>query len=236
MSVEDEIVLGVHADNARAVLKEWTTEGPLHFPRKEDALGRVDLVMTMESMGCIGDKDARIFAPRSMIETMYGFKQPVSYLVVHDGDGRIMQAKRTKKSVDNRIHDKFTIGFGGHISLFDAYNGCEEFDLEYLKAAFEYNAQRELYEELGRNSSDDFDVVCMINDDSNDVGKVHLGLVAFVRLEGAPKASDEHTTISWLDLAGVKEQLGNGVTLENWSRFLAEELVREDGRLPRVLR
>lgn len=219
----DELVLAVDAKNVRDVITE-TENGPLFFDTPAESVERVGWISE--------DRDARVFIPRSQIESMTQYKQPCSYAIVHDGAGKILMGKRTKYSTEGRLKERVLIGFGGHISLQDAWHGSEEFEHEYIKAPFEYNVAREISEELDVSFDDDPEIVCLINDESNEVGRVHLGIVTVIRANRAPRASTEHSMLAWVDRAGLR---GIREKAEPWSQLLIDELLSPECRLPRVL-
>ena len=64
------------------------------------------------------------------------------------------------------MHSKSSIGIGGHISTLD-----ENSNDPYL-----VGMQRELDEEVAIDSEFEVQCVGLINDDSNEVGRVHLAL------------------------------------------------------------
>ena len=55
------------------------------------------------------------FRPRAEAETDPSWKQLIPYLVLRDGE-RIFLMRRTKAGGDERLHDRYTIGVGGHVN------------------------------------------------------------------------------------------------------------------------
>src|ERR671912_1765665 len=53
------------------------------------------------------------FRPRDEVETDPSWKQVIPYLALRDGD-RIFLMRRTKAGADERLHDRYSIGIGGH--------------------------------------------------------------------------------------------------------------------------
>src|ERR1700733_11866669 len=110
------------------------------------------------------------FAPRSAAETDPTLKQIIPYtLLVHEG--RVLHYVRGKKAGEQRLVAKGSIGIGGHINDHD--EGLFAMD----RAAYEAAVRREVGEELRVGASYTDHVVALLNDDSNEVGKVHLGVV-----------------------------------------------------------
>ncbi len=102
------------------------------------------------------------FEPRPAMESDPSFKQVIPYLVLRDGpDWFLMQ--RTRAGGDSRLHERWSIGVGGHLNPGDA-------DLAGGLA-------REWREELVAAFEPDYRFVGLLNDDTTDVGRVHLGVV-----------------------------------------------------------
>lgn len=102
------------------------------------------------------------YVPRPAAEDDRSLKQIIPYLVLRDGD-RWFLMHRTRAGADVRLHDRWSIGVGGHLNPGDG--GL----LEGLR--------REWHEELRADFTPDFRLVGLLNDDTTDVGAVHLGAV-----------------------------------------------------------
>lgn len=150
------------------------------------------------------------FLPRSIMETDPTYKQIIPYLVfMHEGKLFLMQ--RQAKASETRLQSKFSLGIGGHIREED----IQDADIVAW-------ARREFHEEVVY--ADDFTVepLGILNDDSNDVGKVHVGFVYLLRGSSA--------NIS------VQEELKSGVLLtlnecamfydrmETWSQIVFDAI------------
>ena len=99
---------------------------------------------------------------RAAAETDPRYKQIIPYLVLRDGQ-RWFLMQRTRAGTDARLHDHWTIGIGGHL---DAADGDIEGGL-----------RREWLEELEADFVPEPVAIGVLNDDSTDVGSVHLGIV-----------------------------------------------------------
>ena len=101
-----------------------------------------------------------------------GFKQVIPYLVLRD-DERYFLMRRTRAGGDVRLHDRWSIGVGGHLNP-----GDENID---------GGLRREWSEELIADFVPEFRFVGLLNDDTTAVGQVHLKVqVAASGLEGSP--------------------------------------------------
>ena len=55
------------------------------------------------------------FRPRAECETDPSWKQVIPYLVLRDR-GRLFLMRRTRAGSDQRLHERYTIGIGGHVN------------------------------------------------------------------------------------------------------------------------
>ena len=86
------------------------------------------------------------------------------------------------------------------------------------------NAQRELEEEVGllEANSQNLKYIGFINDDTNDVGKVHIGVVFKIKVNSNDIEVRETDTlkIQWLE----KERIDNNDEFETWSALILKDL------------
>lgn len=164
------------------------------------------------------DPRHNLFLPRPAAENDPTHKQLIPYLVLRHGD-RVLCYTRGKSGGESRLHAKMSIGIGGHINDGDSH--AAHFDsAAYLRAV-----ERELHEELEIGCGYRHRAVALINDDSNDVGRVHLGVVHLVDLESADVRPREDA-IRGLEFLGVAELEARRETLETWSQICLGELDR----------
>jgi predicted NUDIX family phosphoesterase len=102
------------------------------------------------------------FRPRGEVEPDRSWKQVIPYLVLRDGP-RYFLMRRTRAGGDARLHDLWTIGVGGHLNPGDG-------DLAG-------GLRREWAEEVVADFEPEFELIGLINDDTTDVGSVHVGAV-----------------------------------------------------------
>jgi predicted NUDIX family phosphoesterase len=153
------------------------------------------------------------FVERSAAEDDRALKQVIPYLVLRDGK-RYFLMRRTQAGADARLHDRFSIGVGGHLNPGDV-------DLAG-------GLRREWSEEVDAAFDPEFTLVGLLNDDTTDVGAVHLGAVFTADAAGRPVAIRETEKLSGgfapaTEVAAVLEHL------ETWSALVFEFLER-DGR------
>jgi predicted NUDIX family phosphoesterase len=148
------------------------------------------------------------FVPRSAAEEDPTHKQVIPYLVLRDA-GRWFLMRRTKAGGDARLHDRWSIGVGGHLNPGDAgVEGC---------------LRREWAEELVADFVPDFEPVGLLNDDTTAVGAVHVGFVYAADAAGRPVAIRETEKLVGAfaptdEVAAVRDDL------ETWSRLVFDAL------------
>ena len=161
-------------------------------------------------------RENNFFTPRGPAETNPELKQIIPYVVlVHDG--RVLHYVRGKKAGEQRLVAKGSIGIGGHMNDHD--EGLFIFD----RAAYDAAVQREVSEELMLGAKYTNRVVALLNDDSNEVGRVHLGVVHVFQLESddVQKGEAMITELQFLDRAQLLARRG---ALETWSQFCLDHL------------
>ena len=167
--------------------------------------------------------DQLCFRPRGEMETDPQFKQLIPYVVLTLGEGpdmRFFTYVRGGGGGESRLHAKWSIGIGGHISEEDAAGGADP---------YRTGMRRELAEEVTITSEYDDRCVGLIYDPSTEVGRVHLGIVHQFRLESDGVTSNEADIAegafrSWEDLVRDRDRL------ETWSQLALEHFVaRTDG-------
>jgi predicted NUDIX family phosphoesterase len=113
--------------------------------------------------------------------------------------------RRTRAGGDARLHDRYSIGVGGHLNPGDV-------DLAG-------GLRREWAEELDADFFPEFRLVGLLNDDTTDVGAVHLGAVfaadaagRVVRIRETNKLSGAFATSD--EVAAVVDRM------ETWSALV----------------
>lgn len=152
------------------------------------------------------------FMPRPQAELDPSYKQIIPYVImVHDG--KVLNYVRGKRAGETRLVGNRSIGIGGHINPTDdmpLFNN--DFYDTYLAAV-----QREVAEEVSVETSYTDSIVALLNDDSNDVGSVHLGIVHCWHLD-EPKVSKREQMITQMSFMTPDELQQVRDTLETWSQ------------------
>jgi predicted NUDIX family phosphoesterase len=169
-----------------------------------------------------GDLEGRLTAieaaaeylPRSEAERDRSMKQVIPYVVVRDGR-RILLMRRTRAGGDARLHDRFTIGVGGHVGPADG--------------GIAGGLRREWEEELVAAFEPGFRLVGLLNDDTTEVGSVHVGIV--YEVEAGGRAVEIRETdklngsfVSLHDANAVRDRM------ESWSALVLDDLLGRRAR------
>lgn len=167
------------------------------------------------------------FRPRDEVEEDPTFKQLIPYIIFKRGH-LIMSYYRSKLNGETRLRGNRSIGIGGHINPEDDQEHKYPELLnrpDYLSDVYVNGMLREIDEELKFNVQPPeyySRIAGLINDDSNDVGKVHLGVVHLVFLDrGTNMVPKEENIrdINWYrgDAYTKPEALAE---FESWSQIL----------------
>ena len=148
------------------------------------------------------------YEPRPAMEVDPSFKQIIPYLVLRDGECYFLM-RRTKAGGDARLHDRWSIGVGGHVDEGD----------EDLAGGL----RREWHEELVADFEPTFTPYALLNDDTTEVGAVHLGVVILAEAEGRPVSVRETDKLSGT-FATPAEVAAGAEHLETWSRIVFDAL------------
>jgi predicted NUDIX family phosphoesterase len=158
------------------------------------------------------------FMPRSEAEKDPTYKQIIPYVIMIY-DGKYLSYVRGRRAGETRLVGNRSIGIGGHINprddlpLFNA-----DFYQTYVAAV-----EREVAEEVSVNTHHSDHIVALLNDDSNDVGRVHLGIVHYWNLD-APKVAKREQMISQMAFMSSAELQDVRDTLETWSQLCLDSL------------
>ncbi len=158
------------------------------------------------------------FMPRAQAENDPTHKQIIPYALIVHGD-RVLHYVRGKKAGEQRLVSKGSIGIGGHM------NDTDESLFAWDEQAYRAGVEREVNEEIAIGSSFEDRVVALLNDDSTEVGRVHLGVVHVFRL-AEPNVQKREAMITNLSFLTRDELLARRDSLETWSQICVDALDR----------
>jgi predicted NUDIX family phosphoesterase len=151
------------------------------------------------------------FMKRSQVEKDPSFKQLIPYVIM-SCDGKYLSYVRGRRAGESRLVGQRSIGIGGHINNSDdmpLFN--DNFYETYLAAV-----KREVAEEVTVETGYTDRVIALLNDESNEVGSVHLGIVHHWILN-SPKVSRREQMITQMAFMTAAELREVRDTLETWS-------------------
>jgi len=154
------------------------------------------------------------FMDRQAAEDDPTYKQIIPYCIfrVKDASGdRYLHYTRGKSGGESRLHAQVSIGIGGHINPVDKREDNLGMD------TYMAGVNREIEEELKISGSYTNKIVALLNDDSNAVGKVHLGVVHIIDLQNDEVQANEDA-IANLQLSSLEDLKGDLYSrLETWT-------------------
>lgn len=191
MSAADELVLGVARER---LLPDWHWRGVR-------SLAPEPVLTAIERHGR--------YRPRTEAEDDPSWKQIIPYLALCDGE-RLFLMQRTRAGGDARLHDRWSVGIGGHLNPGDGgpLDGW----------------RREWAEEIDADFVPEVRLVGFLNDDTTPVGSVHFGVVLEADAAGRPAGIRERHKLTGRfatldEAAAVREQM------ESWSALVLEALL-----------
>lgn len=144
------------------------------------------------------------------------FKQLISYCLLENEKGEILVYERLSGGGEERLHGQSSIGVGGHMN--------DVVGADSINEVLRVNAQRELEEEVGLASEDsqNMEYIGFINDDTNEVGKVHMGVVFKITVHTSDVEAKETDTlrIKWVEKGSIESY----DDFETWSALILQDL------------
>ncbi|NHM30545.1 hypothetical protein [Neobacillus terrae] len=160
------------------------------------------------------DKESFLLS-RDSAEKNENYKQIIPYAFLTYND-YIYILKRLPKQNEKRLHNKFSVGVGGHINDLMPSGDYNIVETGLLK---------ELNEEIILKDCTiiSLEFKGILNDESNEVGKVHLGFVYHIKLDNQAIEINEteKMTGKWIRIEEIKNYFKN---METWSKILLENL------------
>jgi len=153
--------------------------------------------------------DRHFFIDRPTAEVSPQYKQIIPYVVIRHGDAYFL-LQRTQKQTEARLHHKLSLGIGGHINP----------DTPGLLDGL----QKELEEEVEIDGDYDLTFVGILNDDTTDVGRVHLGAVYVLdaATDHVRVRETEKMTGRWTPRAELAQ---HREAMESWSQIVYDAFI-----------
>src|SRR5437764_15394487 len=161
-------------------------------------------------------RGSNFYIPRPEAETNPGYKQIIPYALIAF-EKTVLHYVRGKKAGEQRLVAKGSIGIGGHM------NETDESLFAMDEDAYRAGVEREVNEEIKIDTSFEDRIVALLNDDSTEVGRVHLGIVRLFKLK-EPNVQKREAMITGLTFLTRDELLDRRTTLETWSQICLDSL------------
>lgn len=151
---------------------------------------------------------AHSFLDRATAEVSPAFRQIIPYVLVACGD-EFFTLQRTAKQTESRLHHKISLGIGGHINPGHSL-------LEGL--------HQELEEEVGIHDPFTLRFRGILNDESTEVGRLHLGAVYWLQAStrNVVVRETDKMTGRW---ARREELKSLRQSMESWSQIVYDQLI-----------
>ncbi|OFU77843.1 DNA mismatch repair protein MutT [Staphylococcus sp. HMSC10B09] len=153
---------------------------------------------------------------RGDMEEDPSYKQLISYCLLENENDEILVYQRLSGGGEERLHGQSSVGVGGHMN--------NVVDADSINEVLRVNAQRELNEEVGlsEDRSQNMEYIGFINDDTNAVGKVHIGVVFKIKVKSSDVEVRETDTlkINWVS----QDEINDLNHFESWSALILKDL------------
>ena len=184
----------------------------------EDSVLVVDrpLPATMNALGAIADYR---FVPRATAETSSVAKQVIPYIVVGSPAG-VLTYQRASSTTERRLRGAWAIGWGGHIEPIDQRGAAQP-----LRSLVRRCAEREIGEELGLPPARTRVELGLIDDETDEVGRYHIGWAEYWHYPEVAVEIDAGTAgaVQW---AAPDDPDLRTLAFERWSCLALDALLR----------
>ncbi|MCT4563299.1 MAG: NUDIX domain-containing protein [Maledivibacter sp.] len=155
------------------------------------------------------------FLDRDIAEYDYDYRQIIPYIIVKNEDSYLL-LKRLNKQTEKRLHGKYSLGVGGHINP-DPSNKYENVIMSGL--------YRELNEEISIKEPFELTFAGVINNQTSDVGKVHVGFLYILEASSLDfeVLEKEKMTGEWVT---QEELTAYYEYLEGWSQIVFDNYIK----------
>jgi predicted NUDIX family phosphoesterase len=152
--------------------------------------------------------DRHTFIDRALAERSAQWRQIIPYVVICNGSD-VFGVTRTAKQTETRLHHKVSIGIGGHIN--PGHSVIE-------------GLHKELDEEVRIGGTYELRLAGVINDESTEVGRVHLGACFLLeaRTRDVVVIETEKMHGEWMTPAQLAAARP---AMETWSQIVYDELL-----------
>ncbi len=158
------------------------------------------------------------FMARPQAEKNPAYKQLIPYVIMAYDDTYLCYIRGGEVD-EARLAEKASIGIGGHVNSSDDIVPIgNDFQKAYSNAV-----AREVAEEVIVDTVHDDRIIGLINDDSNEVGRVHFGIIHLWRL-AIPNVRNREQEICQLRFMNIDELQQLRDKMETWSQLCLDRL------------
>lgn len=157
-----------------------------------------------------------LFMPRSKAETDPSYKQLVPYAALRH-ENSVFCYQRGKSGGEARLHERLSLGVGGHISREDGDIGL---------AAYEVGYARELEEEVAIATPYEQRIAGLVYDPTTPVGQVHVGIIHVLDL-AEPNVEFRDPALADARFLALEEIHRLRDRFETWSHFVIDHVLNQ---------
>ncbi len=161
--------------------------------------------------------EKHVFMSRNQAEYNFEHKQIIPYLIIRNNNNYLL-LQRTSRQTEKRLHNKFSLGIGGHINPDSADHGNN---------LITGGLYKELHEEVLINNPSNLRFIGTINDESNSVSRVHLGLLYELEVlsDKFEVLEKDKMSAQWKSKDTLIEFYSG---LETWSQIVYDNFITSD--------
>lgn len=160
----------------------------------------------------LGQRNCK-FVRRKDAEIDPNYKQLIPYVILRHKDS-IFTYRRGKLLSEERLLGGYSIGIGGHISVNDP---------SLFGIGYDEGLHREMREEIKIESKYEIKTIALVNDDTDEVGKMHFGIIHLAILDN-PAIMANQKSINEAKFLSIPELKKNIYKFENWSKICIGEI------------
>lgn len=176
-----------------------------------------------------------VIGQRERLEQDESVRQILPYVLMYttdpDGTKRFITYRRGKGVGESRLSGNVSIGFGGHVDLDDVVTAGDS--VVDLRATVTTACERELAEEVlimldgAEIEVEQIFPAGLITDNSDAVGRVHLGLVMVAELHPNVVVTCREAELEMLEPMTANELMSSGLPIENWTKIILRAYLGE---------
>ncbi|SKC92130.1 hypothetical protein [Maledivibacter halophilus] len=154
------------------------------------------------------------FLDRDVAEYSYDYRQIIPYIIVKKDDSFLM-LKRLNKQTEKRLHGKYSLGVGGHINP----DQSGKYENIIMSGLF-----KELNEEISIIEPFKLTFSGIINNQTSEVGKVHIGFLYILETSSLDYEvlEKEKMTGEWIHKKNLRDYYK---FLEGWSQIVYDDFI-----------